>query len=317
MTGRVLVLGAAGRLGHAAATAFADAGWTVTSLVRRGAARAPRNTQVIEADALDPAAVARAARDTDVVLHALNPPYTEWDRLAMPLAYAAIAAAEENRATLIFPGNVYNYGADMPPVLDESTPMRPGTRKGRLRVSIEERMREAAQRGVQVLLLRAGDFYGGGRGSWFDLVVTKDIARGRLTYPGPLDVVHEWAYLPDLAVALARLAAARGRLGKFETFGFAGNAVTGHEFTAAICRAVGRTLRVKPMSWWLVHALRPFVPLSRELSEMAYLWRVPHRIDGTKLASILGEVRRTPVDDAIRSALRELGIALAPPPPAT
>ena len=34
MSGRILILGAAGRLGHAAAEAFRDAGWKVASLVR-------------------------------------------------------------------------------------------------------------------------------------------------------------------------------------------------------------------------------------------------------------------------------------------
>ena len=43
---------------------------------------------------------------------------------------------------------------------------------------------------VRVIILRAGDFFGGVRGSWFDLVITKELERGRITYPGPLDVVH-------------------------------------------------------------------------------------------------------------------------------
>ena len=77
MSSRVLVLGAAGRLGHTAAEAFRDAGWTVTSLVRPGAAaRAPAGTEPIEVDALDHAAVSAAARGADVILHALNPLYT-------------------------------------------------------------------------------------------------------------------------------------------------------------------------------------------------------------------------------------------------
>ncbi len=29
------------------------------------------------------------------------------------------------------------------------------------------------------------------------------------------------------------------------------------------------------MCWWMIHALSPFVPLPRELSEMAYLWKRP------------------------------------------
>ena len=308
MAKRILVLGAAGRFGHAATEAFRNAGWTVASLVRPGAAdRIAAGTMPVEIDALDHAAVATAARGNDVVLHALNPPYTQWSRLALPLAYSAINAAETAGATLIFPGNLYNYGKDLPAVIDKATPMRASSRKGRLRVAIEDRMAEAAERGARVIVLRAGDFYGAGDGSWLDLVIAKEIGRGRLTYPGPLDLTHEWAYLPDLVTALVRLAAVRDRLAPFESFGFAGHAVTGREFTTAIARAARGKLQVKPMSWWLIHALRPLVPLCRELSEMAYLWNEPHRIDGRKLVAAIGEVPHTPLDLAVTRALQDLG----------
>ena len=50
MTGRILVLGAAGRLGFTAAEAFRDAGWTVKGLVRPGRAGAvPRRVEAVEA----------------------------------------------------------------------------------------------------------------------------------------------------------------------------------------------------------------------------------------------------------------------------
>src|SRR5207302_5517041 len=278
MSARILVLGAAGRLGHKAAEAFRDAGWIVTSLMRPGgAARAAAHTTVVEIDALDHAAVGKAARGVDVVLHALNPPYTDWARLALPLAYSAVAAAEAAGATLLFPGNLYNYGSPLPPVIDERTPMQPSSRKGALRLAIEERLQEAAGRGLRTVILRAGDYYGEGRGSWLDLVIAKDIDRGVLVYPGPLDLTHAWAYLPDLVAALVRLAEIRHQLGVLETFGFPGHAITGRELTTAIARAAGRKLRVKRMTWWLVHALRPVVPLCRELSEIAYLWNEAHR----------------------------------------
>ncbi|HKA79315.1 MAG TPA: NAD-dependent epimerase/dehydratase family protein [Xanthobacteraceae bacterium] len=308
MTGRIIILGAAGRFGHAAAEAFRKARWDVASLVRPGArARALKGTEVIEVDALDHAAVGKAAHGADVVLHALNPPYTQWSKLALPLAYSAITAAENAGATLIFPGNLYNYGKGLPPVIDETTPMRPSSRKGRLRVAIEDRIEEAAERGMRGIILRAGDFYGGGEGSWLDLVVVNEIGRGRLTYPGPVDLVHEWAYLPDLVAAMVRLAEVRETLGPFESFGFPGHAVSGREFTTAIARASGRGLQVKRMTWWLIHALGPLMPLSRELSEVAYLWNEPHRIDGRKLAATIGEVPHTPLDVAVTRALQDLG----------
>jgi hypothetical protein len=97
-------------------------------------------------------------------------------------------------------------------------------------------------------------------------------------YPGPLDVVHEWAYLPDLAAVLVRLAAAR-KAAAVRVFGFR---PCRHRSRVhhALARAAGSKLQVKRMSWWLIHALRPIVPLCRELSEIAYLWNEPHRIDG-------------------------------------
>jgi len=272
-----------------------------------GAARAPADTEVMEINALDHAGVGKAARDADVVLHALNPPYTDWSRLALPLAYSAVAAAETAGATLFFPGNLYNYGSPLPPIIDENTPMRPSSRKGQLRVAIEDHIAEAAERGVRAITVRAGDFYGRGLGTWFDLVLTKEIGRARVTYPGPLDVTHEWAYLPDFAAALLRVADRRDTLPQFASFGFPGHAVTGREFTAAIARAVRGKLELKRMTWWLIHALRPIVPLCRELSEVAYLWNESHRLDGGKLQAAIGELARTPLDVAVARALEDLG----------
>jgi len=266
----------------------------------------PRGTKVVET--VDRPTAVEAARGMDVVLHALNPRYTDWHRRALPHAFAAIEAAETAGATLLFPGNLYNYGPDLPEVIDEDTPMRPSSRKGRLRVEIEERMREAAERGMRTIILRAGDFYGSGRGSWFDLVLVREIARGRVTYPGPLDVVHEWAYLPDLAAAMVRLATVRDKLGRFETFGFPGHAVTGRELVSAIAKAMGRQLEVKAMSWWLIHTFGRMLAMGRELSEIGYLWKRPHRIAGKKLRAAIGDVPHTRIDVAVGRALKDLGI---------
>src|SRR4051812_37476615 len=133
MKGRILVLGAAGRLGAASAVTFRDAGWQVKGLVRPGRSdAAPRRIEVVEAVTGDEAV--EAAYGCDVVLNAFTPVITEWRKNALSLAYAAIAAAEGSGASLLFPGSVWNYGRSMPPFLDESTPMQPSTRKGRMRV---------------------------------------------------------------------------------------------------------------------------------------------------------------------------------------
>jgi nucleoside-diphosphate-sugar epimerase len=309
MTGRAIVLGAAGQFGRAAAQAFHAGGWQVASLVRgRSSVRAVPGTQVIEIDARDGAAVVEAAQGADIVVHALNVPFTQWASLALPLAEIAIAAARNNGATLVVPGNLYNYGAGMPSRIDETTPMRPTSRKGALRVEIETRLRQVAEGGTPVIMLHAGDYFGADSvGSWFDRVLIKDIAGGWLAYPGPLDVMHEWAYLPDLAHALVRLVEARARLEKFAEFGFAGHAVTGQQFTDAISRACRRDFKVGTMPWRMLRTLGLVVPVFRELSDIAYLWTTPHAVDGAKLAGVIGDLPHTPLEQAVAAALASLG----------
>ncbi len=45
-----------------------------------------------------------------------------------------------------------------------------------------------------------------------------------------------------------------------------------------------------------------------ELAEIAYLWRVPHALDGTALEQAVGPLRTTPLDDALRHALVALDL---------
>jgi nucleoside-diphosphate-sugar epimerase len=310
---RILVLGAAGQLGRAAAQAFRIAGWSVASLVRGRAGRAiAPGTELIEVDARDTAAVIEAARGADVVLNALTVPFTQWATAAMPLAETAIAAAREAGATLVFPGNLYLYGAKIPAIVDETTPVDPTSRKGQIRAAVEARLRVAAEQGTRVIILRSGDFFGSGSGSYLDRLLIRDIGSGRLTCPGPLDVVHEWAYLPDLAEALRRLVDARAALPPFAQFGFPGHAVTGREMVGAISRACGRGFGVTSMPWTMLRLLGAVVPIFRELSEMSYLWSTPHAIDGTRLTAVIGDIPFTPLDRAVAAALLELGIRRRP-----
>jgi hypothetical protein len=140
-------------------------------------------------------------------------------------------------AALLFPGNVYNFGAGMPAVLAPDTPQRPGTEKGRIRVDLEQQLAQATRaRGLQAVVVRAGDFFGAGNGSWLDQVIVKKLPQGRVTWPGALDAPHAWAYLPDLARAFVRVAetAPATAGGRFECLHFAGHTVTGQDWLAAL-----------------------------------------------------------------------------------
>jgi nucleoside-diphosphate-sugar epimerase len=314
-TPRVLILGANGRLGAAATQAFAAAGWTVLAQARRAAARLPDGAQHLAIDLADTDTLARAAAGARAVVYAVNPIYTRWDQEALPLARLGMDVAERLGATFMLPGNVYNFGAGMPARLTEDTPQRPTTTKGRQRCQIEDEMRARTERGLGSVVIRAGDFFGGGSGAWFDQAIVKDIARGKLVYPGPLDLPHAWAYLPDLARAFVAVASKDRGAAAFESLHFAGHTLNGAQLLAGIEQAAA-ALGLKPasgwrhvgMPWGVIGAIGLVYPLWRELARMNYLWRVPHALDGSALRRQVGELPPTPLPVALREALLDLGV---------
>ena len=268
-------------------------------------------------------ALVNAAMGASVVVHAISPVYTRWNEEALPLARAGMDVAQRLGATFMLPGNVYNFGEAMPALLTEATPEQASTDKGRLRASLEAEMAARAAQGLRSVVVRAGDFIGAGAGGWLDLVITRSLRNGKLVYPGPLDVPHAWAYLPDLARCFVALAE-RTDLPSVSRFHFPGHTLTGGELLDAVERAAAglglepaRGFRRGGMPWGLIRALAWAQPMWRELVKMSYLWRVPHALDGAALTRVLGSMPSTRIDETLRESLLALGFGSAAPRPQT
>ncbi len=318
MTRSILIIGATGNIGSETARALLARGWRVRALHRDPERAAKRFRSLgdvtwIRGDAMNSADVVAAARGVDVVMHAANPPgYRNWGGLALPMLENSIAAAKAVKARLAFPGTVYNFGPEALPVVAESAPQRPRTRKGAIRVAMEERLAQASRDGVPVLIVRAGDFFGaaGTPNNWFNNGLIKPGKPVRsVSYPGERGVGHDWAYLPDLAETFAQLLERSAELSTFEVFHFEGHWFErGVELAEATRRAAGATdARVRGFPWLFVYLLAPFVETFRELIEMRYLWQQPLRLDNRKLIAFLGQEPHTPLDRALRTTLCGLG----------
>jgi nucleoside-diphosphate-sugar epimerase len=321
MEQKVLIIGARGRLGSACVNAFSSAGWQVIAQARRPNSSS-RGVRFIDAPLTDHATLACEAAGAAVVLHAANPLYTNaaWRRDAQPMLDHVIEVAKLLNATLLFPGNVYNFGADLPAHLTEQTPQAATTVKGRIRIALECSLQDAAVQGLQCVVLRAGDFFGADGDTWLDLAMMKDITQGRFVYPGPLNVPHAWAYLPDLANAFVAAANARSCLPAFSTLHFAGHTLTGQDWIDAltpIAREQGwlnahHSLKLGNLPWPLLRAGGVFVPTWRSLTELQYLWNKPHALTATALITQLGAVPNTPFAQALHDSLSVLGLLRTP-----
>lgn len=306
MTGTVLILGANGKFGHAATTAFAAAGWTVRAATRTGAGPSVPHVACVACDVTDRAAVIRAAQGVDVIVHAVHPPYPDWAKV-MPVHTAnIIEAGLSNGATVMISGNIYNFGENAAVILSEADDFAPTTRKGALRVTMERAFQDAAARGLRSVILRGGDFMGRDKtGDWFGSHISKNAHQGKFTYPGRMDAVHAWAYLPDMARAMVGLAEKRHNFAPFSSFGFEGFSVTGSELQAAVAHAVGRPIKQGWFPWPILRVIGLFNPLIREVLEMRYLWDTPHRIDGSALRKALPDFVPTPLDVAMADLMAQ------------
>lgn len=308
---KIVILGAAGRVGDAAARAFVQAGWTVAGVARSAKAGtlAP-GVATVRADVFDRNGLIDACRGADVILNAVNPKYTEWNEKVLPMAENVIAAAEAVGATHMLPGNVYNFGHAIQMDMKEDSPEIASTPKAAIRIAMEGLFRERAEKaGVRTIVLRAGDFYGGVRPeSWLDLIILAKLRKDVFTWGGPMDVAHAFAYLPDLAAAFVALAERRDALGSFERFHFEGHTLTGAQMKAATEAAVGRRLTSRGMPWPLLRVAGLVMPIMQEISVMSYLWRMPHSLNGTRLAATAGPLTATSPVDALRQAIGDLGL---------
>lgn len=308
-----LVLGATGGIGGELTQVLLQKSWLIRALTRNPAkASKGRDPAIrwIQGDAMDPKAVLKAAEGVNVIIHAVNPPgYRDWDKLVLPMMDNTIAAAKAVGARVVLPGTVYNYGPDAFPVLTEDKPQRPLTRKGKIRVEMERRLKDSR---IPALVVRAGDFFGGpgGGNNWLSRGLVKPGKPLKaIVNPGKRGVGHAWAYLPDLAETMAELLERTSADG-FESYHFAGHFdVDGTQMTAAIRNAAGRPLRVKTFPWLLVTLLSPMAVLFREMLEMRYLWQQTLRLENAKIIQTLGREPHTPLDEAIKKTLRDLGCA--------
>jgi nucleoside-diphosphate-sugar epimerase len=315
----VLVLGASGGIGGELMRQLRDAGWRVRAMKRGLApgAAGPDASGVewVPGDAMNAPDVRAAAQGCAVIVHGVNPPgYRNWSTLVLPMVDATIAAACETGATIVLPGTVYNFGPEAFPRLREDDPQRPLTRKGAIRVEMERRLEAATHRGARVLVVRAGDFFGPHAGnSWFAQgLVAAGRAVTKVTVPNDPGVGHQWSYLPDAARAMVALLERRATLPAFARFHLAGHwDEDGTQMAEAVRRVVARRTGRAPtraaMPWWLLTLAAPFVTMLREMKEMRYLWRTPVRLDGTRIAQVLGTEPHTPLDAAVEAALEGLG----------
>ncbi len=278
----VLILGGTGKIGKHAAEAFWNAGWTVRHYTR--------GTDMTS-----------AAQGADVIVNGLNPPkYNNWAKNIPAITKQVIAAAQSSGATVIIPGNVYNFG-DNAGVWDETTPHRPVTEKGQIRVDMEAAYHAS---GVQTIILRAGHFIDPNRdGDVYSMLTVAKAGSGKITSLGDVNAQQAHAYLPDWARAAVMLAEMRSDLAHFEDIPFPGHAFTVNDLQRILSDALSRPMKITTFPWWATAFMAPFSEMIREFRKMRYLSDTSHTLGSAKFNRLLPDFQATDLRTVLLSGL--------------
>ena len=249
----------------------------------------PRGASFAPADALDRDAVVKAARGSGQFVVAIGFPYSGvvW-REAWPKAIANfVAACKATGARMVFIDNLYMYGPQTAPLV-ETMPLcdkgwKPAARSAATRVWTAA----AAAGEARVAALRAPDFYGPGVGNSFlgDTSIGKLAAGKPAVFIGSPDVLHDYAYVPDIARAATTLLAAPD-----SAFGQAWHVPcaptrTTRDILKIAAQALNVKLRISAIPAWMLGASGMFSPLLRELPEMRFQWDRPYHVDASRFAA--------------------------------
>lgn len=312
----VLVLGATGSIGYAVTANLLARLWPVTILVRNRAkaealfTNAPTLT-IVEGDVQDAALLNRLAANKQFIFHGINYPYNQWFGNMDTATQKVIDAAGPGRTTIVFPGNVYNFGNTEEPIREDS-PARPCTRKGQLRVELETMLERAARAGkVRVINVRLPDFWGPNVLNDGVRPVFENALNGKaLPWLLTADIPHQSVYTNDAAELIARLMERDWRTQgnaastPYEVWNYGGTILPSiRAWFGQISHLTGNPLKIQLYSRFLINVLGLFMPTLREVKEMLYLYENTILLDDKKILTLFPDFRPTPMKQALTDTL--------------
>jgi len=300
----VNVIFGTGPLGLAVARRLASSGAQVRLVNRSGrAADAPKGSDVVAADATDPAASRRACEGAAVVFHCATGPYGLWAKFLPPLMDGIIDGAAAAGAKVVYGDNLYAYGPVDGP-LREDLPYRPIGPNTRARAEVATALMAAHAAGkVRATIGRASDFYGPHvhQSKAGDLIFGRALAGKPAQVLGDPGEPHTYTFIDDFAAGLVTLAQREEALGQVWHIPNA-ETVTTRRFVEMVFAQVGRPARIRPAPKIAITLMALFAPPMAAVKETMYQSELPWVVDDGKFVRAFGEPA-TPLEKAIGQTL--------------
>lgn len=281
------ILGSGGAIGNELATVLRTYTKEVR-LVSRNPKPIHQDDELVAADLTLAQDAERAIKGSDVVYLTVGLPYkTRVWRKKWPIVMRnVIDACIANHAKLVFIDNMYLYDPEYLEGMNEKTPVRPSSRKGKIRKRIARMLiNEMRIDNLEAIIARSADFYGPSiqKNSILTEMVFKRLAKGKKAiWPVAETWRHSFTYTPDAAKAIALLGNTPEAYNKVWHLPTAPEPPTGSEWVAIIAEEMGTASEYRIMPKVLIWTIGLIVPVMREIAEILYQYDRDYVFDSSK-----------------------------------
>lgn len=259
----------------------------------------------------EPQSVIDAATGVDTIVYLVGIRYDQFELhpVLMQKTLEGAIAAGVKRIVLV--GTVYPYGTPQTPLVAETHPRNPRAKNAILRKKQEDILLTAHAEGkIRATILRLPDFYGFDAGplSYLHLMFAAAVNGTTADMIGPIDLPHEFVYMPDIGPAVLDLAAKPEAYGTWWHFAGSGP-TTQRSMAERAFELAGAKPRLRVLGKPVMQLLGLFNPIMRELASMNYLFTTPLLMDDHALTALLGPLKKTSYDEGIRLTLEAYAAA--------
>jgi len=269
------ILGAGGAIGTELAkalTMYTDQ----IRLVNRNPKKVNPGDELVATDLLNPDEVKKAIKGSSVVYVTIGFPYNYkfWKAHWRSFMRSVVDTCIEEKSKLVFFDNIYMYDPNHLNGMTEETPVRPTSKKGKIREEVAEIILKKVREGkLEALIARAADFYGPGikDTSMLTETVIKPLKAGKkANWLSSVKFKHSYTFTPDAGKATAILGNTDSAFNEVWHLPTAGNPPTGEEMIELCAKELGVKPRYLVLPKFMLYLAGFFVPVMRELPEMNY-----------------------------------------------
>jgi nucleoside-diphosphate-sugar epimerase len=309
---KIALFGGGGAIGHSIADTLRSEGESYR-VVGRSKGTLEKDfgsdplAEVVSWNPDDAESVRAAARGVETIVYLVGVPYTDFRLHPVLMKQTLEGAIAEGVKQLILVGTVYPYGEARTNPVREDHPREPHTFKGRMRKEQEDLVLAADAAGsIRGTVLRLPDFYGPDvERSFLWGAFSAAVEDKRAQMVGPIDMPHEFVYVPDVGPVVSALSRKPRAYGKWWNLAGVGT-TTQRRMAELIFAEVGRKPKLMVANKMMLRAIGLFNPFMREMVEMHYLLTEPLIMNDSALRELLGGIQKTSYEDGVKQTVAAL-----------